>query len=365
MITRNKRTLSTIIALISAMAVLPAVYGNAPTLILGGFGEEIIYSEGGSDSDSLENIGISGLFGWRNPLDSGGYVAINSKVTLNTLMLIEKELNDEEIVSIELALPAGMNRIKLKSAVQSSLLETDSATSYIRPDWELKYQLDRGRRKVKPYALYKGYYLYQDQDDQDSLYNGGEIGFDFRPSIMQGYKISAAGSWKHWLEYPLYDAVGSETGEKRDDYIFRLTGKTDGLLGYFADWSLKLKTGLILSNANRYLSTPSVLDEKSESKWIIASEYALGWSPNRQLNFEINPFVTWESYLERQALKQDGSLAGETLSVFTAGSRLHLDWTPDDILYFVMEGSGSRKFANDPDEELWNVVFRGGIELKF
>jgi len=336
-----------------------------PTFVLGTYGTGIVFTEGSSAVDTVGGVEINGLMGWRKPLSSGGYVAINSSIGITGYFIGTQDIEDEETGTVEVSIPAGIDRVKIDTGITSSILGTGGYSRYYRPDWEVEYRFQRGRRKIQPYGAYQGHLLIQPDDNEDAFFQGGKIGFSYRPSIRHGYELSAGGGWENWFEYPLYDAGGSTTGETRHDYIMNLEGKTDGLIGYFADWDFATTVTLRFSNANRYLESLAVLDENSESRLGITMEGGVGWSPTRRINLQIGPYAARDHYFEREALNEDGSLSGDKLRIFTIGSMFRDDWTADDRWYIVAKGSGARKYANDVAETGWNIALKGGMEYGF
>lgn len=336
-----------------------------PTVVLGAYGMGIMFSEGESAADSAGSIGVSGLLGWRKSFSSGGYIAVNSSFDIRGFFIGLQEIEDDEMAALELSLPLGENRFKIDAGFSSSIFGTGSYPGYVRPDWKVAYLLQRGKRKVQLYGAYKGYILVQPEGNEDAFFQGGELGISYTPSIRLGYEANLGGGFENWPEFPLYDDFGNITGKKRRDYIMNLHGKVDGLIGYFVDWQLDGSAVLRLSNANRYLESLALPDKNSESRLGITLEAGLGWSPSRRINLQIGPYTAWDFYLGREALKDDGSLLGERLNVFTIGSTFRADWTADDRLYVVLQGSGARKYANDISETGWNLIIKGGIEYSF
>lgn len=335
-----------------------------PTIVLGAYGTGMTFSEK-SMADSIGGVGFGGLFGWRKPVFIDGYLAVNSSFDVRGYFIGLQEIDDDEMGALELSLPVGVNRIKIGAGFSSSISGTGSYPGYIRPDWKVEYQFRRGRRKVQPYGAYKGYLLIQPQGNEDALFQGGELGFFYRPSVRLGCEVSLGGGFESWFEFPIYDEGGNITGGKRRDYIINLQGKINGLIGYLIDWQLDGTIALCLSNANRYLESLTRLDKNSESRLGLAIETVAGWSPSRRINLQVGPYTAWDFYLGREALEDDGSLSGEKLNVFTIGSTFRADWTADDRLYVVLQGAGARKYSNDVVETGWNLILKGGIEYSF
>jgi len=339
--------------------------GYPPTIVFGLYGTNTTYAQKGSRPETLGGIEASGLLGWRTPSFNGGYFSLNSSISVFYYFFGIEELDDFENTSIEIAIPLENNRIKIGGGVDSSFAGTGSYSEYLRPYWEAGYYIKRGRKKVQPFFIYRGYYLNQPNFYEDSIFHEGELGMEYSPSIWRGYKISLKGGVESFFEYPVYDSKGNITGNKRNDYSVDINLEVNGLLGYFSDYSINTTISLLSSNANRYVSTPGYLDENSESKLTILVEGEIGWSPNRRINLQASPYVGYEPYFGRDALNEQGNPTGETLKIFTAGSSFRADYTLNNNFFLVIKGTGAVKRANDPRESGWSLNLSGGIEYAF
>jgi len=353
-----------LLCIILCIVSLGSAHGYDPTVVLGLFAEELIFPGNGT-AGYLTNIQLNGLIGWRTKLGSASYFALNASAELNNYLYSSPVSSDSENLEMEASFPIGPNRLDVMAGLGASLLGTVTASAYARPDWQIKYRLEPGRRKLSPFIAYKGYYLYQHIDTDDALYQGVEIGFVYRPSVRLGYQTSLEGGWEGWLESALYDSAGNTTSDKRNDLLLKANGQLQGLVGYFVSWQLGSDVGLRWSNANRYVDSLSQLEENSESNWFINCEASLGWSPHRQVDFHVGAFVRQEFYLERKALTHEGDLSEQAMRVLSTGMNLRFDWTPNGRLYLVCEGAGSWRLSNDPNEELWNVTVGLGVEYSF
>jgi hypothetical protein len=337
------------------------IYAYAPTVVLGLFAEEIVFSET-SAVVYLTNIQLNGLFGWRIRKDSGITFSLNSRAEINGFLYDDLGFSDAEILEMKVSFPAGSGQLDIISSLDASLLGVFTESAYLHPDWHIKYLFDRGSRKLNPYLAYKGYYLYSQSDTDDGLYQGGEVGFAYRPSIRRAYEVSLEGGWEGWPDYPMFDSDGSLTKENRKDLLTTVNGSMEGLLGYFLNWELSGSVGIRWSTANRYLSSLSFLEENSENNVFLSEEGELKWSPHRRLDLQIGIYSQQTLYLGRQALTEIGALSGETLKVLTSGLSLRIDWTLNDRFYLVGSGTGTWRVSNDPNEWRWYAAVSLGIE---
>jgi len=218
-------------------------------------------------------------------------------------------------------------------------------------------------KTVRPFLSYEGYYLYQPTDIEDALFQGGLAGLVIQPGILTRYRISIGGGWEGWIDYPLYDSSGDDTGEMRNDALIKVQAEADGILGYFGNYRIKIASDIRFSNSNRYISSLSHLEGNSESRVVLTEESNLGWSPKRQLNLQWGVRARQDLYFEREALDQNGSLTGETLNILFFGGSFQIDYTPNDRLYFVVGTYGGFSLSNDPGEKDWSFVIRTGIEF--
>lgn len=359
---RTKRWV--LFGMVMCVVSLGSAYAYPPTATVGVFAEQLIFPADGT-AGYLTNLQLNGLFGWRRPLGSGSYLAFNADAELNSYLYSSPVFSDSEDLELEISFPVGSNRLDLDTGLGASLLGTIASPAFLRPDWQIKYRLERGRRKLRPYVAYEGYYLYQPNSNEDALYQGAEIGFVYRPSIRLGYQASLEGGWEGWNEYFLFDSGGNPTQDRRSDQLIRVNGEIEGLIGYFLSWKLGGHTGLRWSNANRYLEDLPLVEENSESNWFIYEEGSLSWSPHRQVDLQVGIFGHQELYLERDALTAGGALSGQALRVFSTGVSGRIDWTSNDRLYLVASSEAAFRLSNDPNEDRWNLAVAFGIDYSF
>jgi len=356
--------LKRLILAISAACIcsVGSLYAYEPTATLGVFAEQLIFPSAGR-TGYLTDIQFSGLFGWSTRLGSGSYLNLSANGELNTYLYSNPVLSDREQLDLQVSAPFGSNRLDITAGLDASMLGTLVSPAYFNPDWQLKYRLERGRRKLRPYAAYVGYYLYQPDGTEDALYQGGEVGFLYNPSIRRGYQVGLEAGMENWTESYLFDAAGNPTQEGRRDVLVKVNGEVNGLLGFFLSWTLDGQAGLRWSNANRYVNLQ--LEDNSESSWFLYEEANISWSPHRQVDIQLGAFGRQELYLDRQALTSSGVLSGDPLRIISTGLNARLDWTPDDRLYLVATGEGSWRLANDPNEGRWNIAVGAGLEYGF
>ncbi|MFW6139367.1 MAG: hypothetical protein ACOC7U_09365 [Spirochaetota bacterium] len=367
---RNLGTkVSVIIFSLLCLSSITRVYAEnyPPTVILGGYARGVVYSQEEAPADYLGSFDINGLLGWRKPLTAGGYLAVSSSVSLSNYFLGVQQIDDQESLSVEAGLPAGNNTIILGAGFDSSLWGTGIYSEYFRPQWKTKYIIQRGRRKLEPYLAYKGRIFMQPQDIEDVFYQGAQLGFEYRPSVRHGYGLSLEGGWESWYDYPIYEETGDVADQKRNDYLFKLEGTADGLLGYFVDWKLQTALKLRLSNANRYIETetPAVLESNTETSIEGTADFSLALSPTRKHNIQLTPYLSCKYYLERDALAEDGTRTGQNLKIATTGAEVRFDYTTNDEWYLVGKLSGAYRHSNEIFEKGWNISASGGLEYSF
>jgi len=359
------KSIQVILSLLFFFFTLTPLKGYPPSFTIGGYAEEVLYSMEGEPITSIPNITGRGILSWRSPLAGKGFFAVDTMAEVNKYLSKEYPVQDRESLSSILAFPVGESRMILEAGLESSISGQDSAGLFLHPQWKAGFKINRGKRKLNPFFFYTGSYLYQKEGWEDVLVQGGEGGFEFRPSIKNGYGLTFYGGWEYRPEYPLYGEGGSITGDNRRDIVFNLAGEADGLSGYFTDWNIKIGGGLRSSNANRYIEELSFLDERSECRVFLNQEGELTWSPHRMVMVQLNLLFGEQFYLAREALDADKNRTGENLRIFTTRAGFRMDWTPDDTIFLVLQGSGTFNMANDPAKTGLSLSLGGGVELSF
>ncbi|MCF7929229.1 MAG: hypothetical protein K9L68_10670 [Spirochaetales bacterium] len=360
---RPVRILLGILFLLAATALPLAAF--PPTFVLGGTAENIWSPE----TTSTLWIDLYGSGSGRTALDNG-YVALSGSATASyspaAFETGSGSFQDKEQLEGTLGLKSPGGLTVLQAGITSSIHNLLYGT-VLEPEWSLRYSFQEGL-PVAPYIRYDGYYLYQSDPaagTEDRLSNSLAAGFEYDPSIRMGYRMEAGGRLELWQDEQLLDSAGNETGEHRRDIIGFTEVEVTGLAGYFADWSVLLDGGMIFSNDNRYLSDTGELEEKSADAAFGGIEGSISWGPTRELQLESLLYADFRRFLSRKARNTDGSLASEKLMKVDTGGSIQVDWTNDDIVYYILQVSGGRTFSNDPAYDSWHLGISGGVEFGF
>lgn len=357
MLSCSKRWFRLTLLFVLVVALRPPVHGYEPTLILGVYGESLFTAEASGEAA----VRASGLLSWRSLLAERASLAFYASSILERTLIDSRQLYDSHTLSIDALFQSPAGLLFGESGLSGSLTGTlEGQSRYIRPDWRVGYE--SRREDLRASVTYSGYYLNQPETNEDSLFQGLTLALEAHPSIRIRYGLEILGGWERWTEWFLYDAGGGQTDENRDDFIGSLKVSSGGLIGYFHDWSIAIEGGVHWSDANR-LTAPLPVEEGSESYLFFALTGDWAWSPHRQVSLEVGAFARQDLYIQRDALTEAGTLSGVPLRVFSAGADLRGDWTPNDRLFFVLEVSASRRFANEPEESWWNCLGRAGIEF--
>ncbi len=355
--TAARRTACLLLLALAAAVPAPAL----SSFLLGAYGEGLVSAEQAAPA-AVPAVRLGGLADWRTLLP-GGYLALSASALGRAYLYALPVFSDQEDVEMELGLEAGPGRFKTQVNVAASALGDGSTAAYLRPDWQLGYQVVEGL--VRPALFYRGSYLLEPAGSEDSLYQGLRLGLGLQPDIRHAFSLDLTAGWALWPETALYDASGALTGASRQDLSAALSAGAEGLAGYFLGWQVTASGGLLLSTANRYLTAVSSLEKGSQDNWFLAGEAGMTWSPHRTVDLELSGFARHESYLYRAALDSAAQPGGEPLRILSVGFNARADWTPDDRFYLVLEGSAARRFANDPAEARWNASIAGGLEVSF
>jgi hypothetical protein len=341
----------------------PAAYGYPPTLLLGLQGG-VTWFESPEDGEGvLPLAAVNLLAGWRNPTPAGGYLGLAASARLLSYLDSPILFADAESLALEAGLPWKRGLVELEAALDASVMGDGEDPAHLHPRWQAVLKL--GGEDLLGLLTYRGSYLYQPQDVEDFLYQGLGLGAEWEHSIRLGLEAGLECGWEYWPDFLLRDGGGALTDVPRQDLVGVLRAGLDGLAGFFLDWSLEASAGLRWSTANRYISSLSLLEEGSENNLFAALQAAAGWSPHRAVGLRLDGFLRQEWYLTRAALTAGGADTGEFLRVLSLGLTARADWTPNDRLFLVLEGSAGRRFANDPVEERWNATLQAGVEYSF
>ena len=340
----------------------PALYGYPPTLVLGLEGGGTLFESPEEGQDAVPLATVNMLTGWRGTTRAGGYLGLAASAKLLSYFSSPGILADAEMLALEAGLPLGCGLVELESSLDASVMGDGEDPAHLEPRWRAGLRLGGGA--AQGIFSYRGSYLYQPNDIEDFLYQGLKLGAEWERFIRLGLRAGLEGGWEYWPDYFLLDGTGSPTGVPRQDAVGSLEIGLDGLAGFFLDWRLAASGGLRWSTANRFI-TGLGLEEGSENNLFAGLEAAVDWSPHRTVGLQLKGFLRQEWYLARAALSSLGVDTGELLRVLALGLTARADWTPNDRLFLILEGSAGSRFANDPAEERWNATLKAGVEYSF
>jgi hypothetical protein len=338
----------------------PASYGYPPTLLLGVQGGGIWFEPPEDGADALPLAALSLVAGWRNPTPPGGYWELAASARLLSYFGSPLLSADSERLDLQAGLPLGRSLVELGGGDASPWATARTGS----PASALAGGLRLGGGDFQGILTYRGSYLYQPDGVEDFLYQGLSLGAEWERSLRLGLSAGLDFGWEYWLDYFLRDSSNLSTGVPRQDVVGGLRIGLDGLAGFFLDWSLEASTGLRWSTANRFEAAIG-LEEGSENRLYAALLAEADWSPHRTVGLQLGSFLRQEWYLTRAALTAALADTGETLRVLSLGLTGRADWTPNNRLFLVLEGSLGRRFANDPAEERWNASLQAGLEYSF
>jgi hypothetical protein len=333
---RRPKRVAAILLLVFA-GLFPA-YGYSPTVLLGVYGQGLFSGE----QDPGELIGQAGirtsaLLSWRTLVGDDASLALYAHSIGEFNPLQNGRFYDSHNFSLDALIRRERGRFVLETGFLGSLTGTiEGQPSYLRPDWRIGYE--HSGNDAATAIVYSGYYCYQPQGTEDSLFQELGLGFTLDPSIRLRYGMEILGGWEYW------------TDQDRNDLLGSVKGSAGGMIGYFIDWGIGAQGGV-----RWCVSDDSA--EREESNLFIALDTDWAWSPHRQISLELGAFARDELYLWSGTAAQDYE--------FSMGCDFRGDWTPDDRLYLVAEMSAARKLAADPLENRWSLSARAGIEFSF
>jgi hypothetical protein len=339
----------------------PGADAYPPTLLLGLQGGGYAF-QSPEDEGVLPLAAVSLLAGWRDALADGGYLGLAASARVLTYFGSPMVSADSEKLSLEAGLPLGRSLVELQGGLDASAVGDGEDPAHLLPSWQAGLRF--GPEGAQGILSYRGSYLYQPGGQEDFLYQGLRLRGEWERSIQLGFSAGLEGGWEYWPEYWLLDSSGSSSGEARQDLVGSLQAGLDGLAGFFLDWSLEASAGLRWSTANRFISGLG-LEEGSENNLFADVRASADWSPHRAVGLRLEGFLRQEWYLTRAALTAALTDTGETLRVLSAGLAARADWTPNDRLFLILEGSAGRRFANDPAEARWSASLEAGVEYRF
>jgi hypothetical protein len=324
----HRRTWIAAVFLLVFAGLFPA-HGYAPTVLVGIYGQEFF----SSDQSAQTGVRGSALLSWRTLLSDSASLALYARSVGDLSPLQDGQLYDSHTLSLDALIRSRSGRILLETGLLGSGNGTiEGQAPYLRPDWRVGYE--HSGDHVVTAISYSGYYCWQPEDTEDSLFQGLTLGLALDPSVRLRYALELLGGWETWTE------------AGRDDLLGSVEASAGGLIGYFHDWSAAAQGGLRWSN------------QSGESNLFFVLESGWAWSPRRELSLEVDAFAREELYLWPEA-------AAQKYDEFAAGLDFRGDWTANDRLYLVTELSAARRFADASPENRWIVTARAGIEFSF
>lgn len=340
---------------VSSLAALP------PIAVLGADVEQRWLSAAGSERWE-SRLHAEGSFSRRAALPSGaGFGALSGRAELWYSPEHER-FTDGQDLSATLGFPWGSGFAEIESVLSSSIAES---SRFLDSSSTLSYELDQLSDTVTPFAALQGGVLWVPHNSADSQSAGMRLGIRAEPSIEQSLTTAVSGEWERYPDQPLFDSSGEEQSAERNDIVAGAEITWRRLLGYFADLTLSLEPAYRVSNANRYFSSSSTLEEQSEDRYVAAAEARLSWSPVRQWNLLAGIENSARFYLERAALRESGSPTSETLVSNETTVTIGSDVTFNDALYFTFELSWSQLASNQASLERQSAAASAGIEYSF
>jgi hypothetical protein len=317
----------TFLLLLLSLIASSSLYALPPSFFAGVYTDYRIDSLNQATGGAFD-LGLYGFFSHRALLDNGGYISTKASGTLSGL-LSNDTLSDVESAQVMLVLPLADNQFEFTTAVDSSIIGSDTSGTEMKVMWQTLYRFQRGRRMMNPYFAYAGSYLYQSIGTEDRVYHGGRIGLVYSPKIEITYAASLDVGMEHWLD------------GLRDDLLVDAQLEMRGLAGYFLTW--RTAVGV------RYLSST----DASVGGLSGALSGELGWNPTRKIN------LTFGLNVNQQYLTDDQSL--DTY----AGSVVRLDYNPVDSLYVYVENTFGLEhlFAATPVSKVEFIKF--GLDFSF
>ncbi|MDY7028821.1 MAG: hypothetical protein SVR04_11040 [Spirochaetota bacterium] len=342
--------------------LLTAWYAAAfePTFSLEGYGRADLYS---GDGELYGTAGVSAEAGQRNLFDRGywsWYAAGNIERYLDGL---QKTVDSEQLAA-DLRLTRGHYAIDVSSTLDLSASSLQNGST-IEPGWSGSLLYLPVSSPFFANIDYKGYWVYQELNNDDRLSHDLSLTAGWDYSLRLGLFLTAGAAFSEYSDYYLLDAANQETSSQRSDRRFYGELGFEGLAGYFTDWEGVLYGEYTDSNANRWISGSSSLENESEDSWAAGAEWGLNWSPSRTTQYEIEAFLDYREYLHRTALDSSEISTGEQLTVTKTGASLNTSWTDDNTLFWNLNITVFRSFSRDPEFNTWNFGLQAGVEYTF
>jgi len=324
-----KRYQSKLIFLLLLLSLIASssLYALSPSFFAGVYTDYQIDSLNQATGGAFD-LGLYGFFSHRALLDNGGYISTKASGTLSGL-LSNDTLSDVESAQVMLVLPLADNQFEFTTAVDSSIIGSDTSGTEMKVQGQALYRVQRGRRMMNPYFAYAGSYLYQSLGTEDRVYHGGRLGLVYSPKIEITYAASLNVGMEHWLD------------GLRDDFLMDAQFEVRGLAGYFLTWRTAVDV--------RYLSS----SDTAVGGLSGALSGELGWNPTRKINLTLNLNMIQQYLVADQSF--DTSI----------GSVVRLDYHVGDSLYLYLENALGLEhlFSVDPTSHVELIKF--GVDLSF
>ena len=328
LITGRKERIVILLLVLASLFAAP-LHAYAPVLLLGVYGEQLFTEDQGGQT----SVRSAALLSWRGLPGENTSVALYTRSVVDCIFTAGGLLYDAHTLSLNTLISTNTGRLAMEGGFSGSWKGTfEGQSPYFRPDWRIGYEYEAADFLAG--ISYSGYYLYQPDGSDDSLFQGLTMGLSLDPSIRFYYGFEALGGWEYWPE------------QNRNDILGSVEAGMGGLAGFFLDWTVAAQTGMRWSQD----STKSNLFMAADTEW--------AWSPRRQLSFELGAFARGEIFY------WDGGMPDVPTVLYT-GCDLRGDWTPNDSLFLVAELSASRRFASGPGESGWMLLARAGVEFSF
>jgi hypothetical protein len=313
-------------------------------------------SDAGAEADVVARVLASLAWGWRSPVDAGGFVALYSSASLQADG--DGALETRETLGLQSRLSAGPGALLVEAAGVASWLCDDPS---LLSSASIGYRLESGA--LEPWALLLGSWDVRPEGTDDVARAGVRLGVRTTGSVRLGVELDAGAAAESWYESDVYDAAGDPTGRTRRDVVTDVRLQAGGLAGYFTEWELGARTGVRLSDANRLAA--GGVDGDAENRLELGAWGSVSWAPSRttSLRARIEAAPSW--YLGREALDGSGSLVGEKLRTLDVLGGIRADRALSRGVWLVLEANALATMANDPAEEGWSAEVRLGSEAAF
>lgn len=351
---------SILVLLVFVFAVSP-VSAFEPVVVLG-TDVEHSSSDTADATSNLTTLRPRLAVGWREGLDSGGFISVDGLASLSVPLDGRTGVTDTEMLDLAVSIPFSDDELLLGTGLQSSFVTGGTARPLLTPDWSVNYRIgtDTGWVALQSDGLYR----FNDGGTDDRFVQRVGVGYSRSTTIRFALETGALAGYELWPEYEIVDESGVATGEARRDLTAQLDATTDGLVGYFTTWEVSGAAVARFSNATRYLDT-GVYEADPESRVTGRLAGSVRTSPSRQVGLGGRMTVEHDAYLARPARDDAGASLGRALGVTSLDARVDLDYSPVSNLYLVGAVGGGATLSQDPAYDRWYVQARVGIEYSF